>query len=242
MMEGERLQKVLARAGVGSRRAVEELVAAGRVSVNGRPATLGRRIDPSKDKVEVDGSMVPLDARLKYYFVNKPAGVITTAADPHGRATVLDYFDPTLRVWPVGRLDADTEGALVVTNDGDLTHRLTHPSFGVPKSYLVEVRGTVTRSVIRGLETGVDLDDGRSAPALARIVDRGQAATLIEVTISEGRNRQVRRMFETLGYPVTRLVRIRIGPVELGRLKPGTVRRLGPEEVAALYAAGAKET
>jgi 23S rRNA pseudouridine2605 synthase len=241
MMEGERLQKVLARAGVGSRRAVEELVAAGRVWVNGRPAALGRRIDPSKDKVEVDGSMVPLDARLKYYLVNKPAGVITTAADPHGRATVLDYFDPTLRVWPVGRLDADTEGALVVTNDGDLTHRLTHPSFGVPKSYLVEVRGTVTRSVIRGLETGVDLDDGRSAPALARIVDRGQAATLIEVTISEGRNRQVRRMFETLGYPVTRLVRIRIGPVELGRLKPGTVRRLGPEEVAALYAAGAKE-
>jgi 23S rRNA pseudouridine2605 synthase len=241
MMEGERLQKVLARAGVGSRRAVEELVAAGRVWVNGRPAALGRRIDPSKDKVEVDGSMVPLDARLKYYLVNKPAGVITTAADPHGRATVLDYFDPTLRVWPVGRLDADTEGVLVVTNDGDLTHRLTHPSFGVPKSYLVEVRGTVTRSVIRGLETGVDLDDGRSAPALARIVDRGQAATLIEVTISEGRNRQVRRMFETLGYPVTRLVRIRIGPVELGRLKPGTVRRLGPEEVAALYAAGAKE-
>jgi 23S rRNA pseudouridine2605 synthase len=241
MMEGERLQKVLARAGVGSRRAVEELVAAGRVWVNGRPAALGRRIDPSKDKVEVDGSMVPLDARLKYYLVNKPAGVITTAADPHGRATVLDYFDPTLRVWPVGRLDADTEGALVVTNDGDLTHRLTHPSFGVPKSYLVEVRGTVTRSVIRGLETGVDLDDGRSAPALARIVDRGQAATLIEVTISEGRNRQVLRMFETLGYPVTRLVRIRIGPVELGRLKPGTVRRLGPEEVAALYAAGAKE-
>lgn len=241
MMEGERLQKVLARAGVGSRRAVEELVAAGRVWVNGRPAALGRRIDPSKDKVEVDGSMVPLDARLKYYLVNKPAGVITTAADPHGRATVLDYFDPTLRVWPIGRLDADTEGALVVTNDGDLTHRLTHPSFGVPKSYLVEVRGTVTRSVIRGLETGVDLDDGRSAPALAWIVDRGQAATLIEVTISEGRNRQVRRMFETLGYPVTRLVRIRIGPVELGRLKPGTVRRLGPEEVAALYAAGAKE-
>ena len=241
MMEGERLQKVLARAGVGSRRAVEELVAAGRVWVNGRPAALGRRIDPSKDKVEVDGSMVPLDARLKYYLVNKPAGVITTAADPHGRATVLDYFDPTLRVWPVGRLDADTEGALVVTNDGDLTHRLTHPSFGVPKSYLVEVRGTVTRSVIRGLETGIDLDDGRSAPALARIVDRGQAATLIEVTISEGRNREVRRMFETLGYPVTRLVRIRIGPVELGRLKPGTVRRLGPEEVAALYAAGAKE-
>jgi 23S rRNA pseudouridine2605 synthase len=241
MMEGERLQKVLARAGVGSRRAVEELVAAGRVWVNGRPAALGRRIDPSKDKVEVDGSMVPVDALLKYYLVNKPAGVITTAADPHGRATVLDYFDPTLRVWPVGRLDADTEGALVVTNDGDLTHRLTHPSFGVPKSYLVEVRGTVTRSVIRGLETGVDLDDGRSAPALARIVDRGQAATLIEVTISEGRNRQVRRMFETLGYPVTRLVRIRIGPVELGRLKPGTVRRLGPEEVAALYTAGAKE-
>jgi 23S rRNA pseudouridine2605 synthase len=242
MMEGERLQKVLARAGVGSRRAVEELVAAGRVSVNGRPAALGRRIDPSKDKVEVDGSIVPLDARLKYYLVNKPAGVITTAADPHGRATVLDYFDPTLRVWPVGRLDADTEGALVVTNDGDLTHRLTHPSFGVPKSYLVEVRGTVTRSVIRELETGVDLDDGRAAPALARIVDRGQAATLIEVTIPEGRNRQVRRMFETLGYPVTRLVRIRIGPLELGRLKPGTVRRLGPEEVAALYAAGAKET
>jgi 23S rRNA pseudouridine2605 synthase len=242
MMEGERLQKVLARAGVGSRRAVEELVAAGRVSVNGRPAALGRRIDPSKDKVEVDGSIVPLDARLKYYLVNKPAGVITTAADPHGRATVLDYFDPTLRVWPVGRLDADTEGALVVTNDGDLTHRLTHPSFGVPKSYLVEVRGTVTRSVIRELETGVDLDDGRAAPALARIVDRGQAATLIEVTILEGRNRQVRRMFETLGYPVTRLVRIRIGPLELGRLKPGTVRRLGPEEVAALYAAGAKET
>jgi 23S rRNA pseudouridine2605 synthase len=234
---GERLQKVLARAGLGSRRAVEKLIAAGRVSVNGRRAELGRRVDPSKDKVQVDGSTIPIQPDLIYYLMNKPAGVITSASDPEGRPTVMDLLDPADRVWPVGRLDLDTEGALVLTNDGELTQRLTHPSFGVPKTYIAEVRGAVKVKTLRRLARGVELEDGPTAPAQVALVERLATGGLIEITISEGRNRQVRRMLEAVGHDVARLARTAVGPVRLGRLKPGTVRRLSPVEVRSLYEA-----
>jgi 23S rRNA pseudouridine2605 synthase len=234
---GERLQKALARAGVGSRRAVEELIAAGRVRVNGAPAVLGRRVDVRKDKVEVDGSPIPLDPELVYYLLNKPEGVVSTAADPQGRVTVVDLVDPGVRVWPVGRLDAGSEGALVLTNDGELTMRLTHPRYEVPKSYLVEVAGAMGPRARRELARGVELDDGTTRPARVEVVDTGAGGSVVEITISEGRNRQVRRMMEAVGHPVRRLVRTSIGPLKLGRLKPGTARRLSPAEVRALYAA-----
>jgi 23S rRNA pseudouridine2605 synthase len=232
---GERIQKVLARAGVGSRRAVEEMVAARRIRVNGRAARVGQRIDQTKDKVEVDGLFVPLDPALVYYLLNKPSGIVTTTSDPEGRPTVLDVVDTEVRVWPVGRLDIDSEGALVITNDGELTNRLTHPSHGVPKTYLAEVRGAVKGRTLTRLARGIELEDGATGPATVGIVDRMATTTLVEITIAEGRNRQVRRMFEAVGHPVTRLARTAIGPVTLGRLKPGTYRRLSPAEVGALY-------
>lgn len=235
--EPQRIQKVLAHAGVASRRAVEEMVEAGRVRVNGKEARLGQRVDPTKDKVEVDGSEVPLRAELRYYLLNKPVGVITTSDDPEGRETVLDYIEADERVWPVGRLDIETEGALLLTNDGELTHRLTHPSFEVPKTYIVEVRGSVGGKVVRLLLSGVELDDGFARARSAQIVEQARGDTLIELVLTEGRNREIRRMFEALGFTVVGLVRVAIGPLKLGRLKPGTYRRLGPSEVMALYRA-----
>ena len=235
--EGERLQKVLARAGLGSRRAVEEMIAAGRIRVNGATAQLGRRVDPTKDVVEVDGSRVPLAVDLVHYLLNKPAGVVTTASDPEGRPTVLDLVELPARVWAAGRLDVDSEGALVLTNDGDLSYRLTHPSFEVPKTYVVQVGGGVGERALRSLARGVELDDGRTRPARASVLERGGGSTLVELTISEGRNRQVRRMFEVVGHRVIRLVRTEIGPLKLGHLKPGSVRRLSPAEVRSLYRA-----
>ena len=231
------MQKVLARAGVGSRRAVEEMIAAGRIRVNGERAQLGRRIDPSKDIVEVDGSRYPLDTELVYYLMNKPVGVVTTASDPEGRTTVLDLVDPPVRVWSVGRLDVDTEGAIVLTNDGELTQALTHPSHGIPKTYVAEVAGGIKERTLQRLARGVDLEDGPTAPAQVGLVERLPSGSLVEITITEGKNRQVRRMFEVVGHPVRRLARVGIGPVRLGRLKPGTVRRMSPAEVQTLFRA-----
>ncbi|MGH2694956.1 MAG: pseudouridine synthase [Actinomycetota bacterium] len=233
----QRLQKVLARAGIGSRRAVEELIAAGRIRVNGRVARLGERVDPDKDQVEVDGSLVPLRSDLVYYLMNKPAGVVTTASDERGRPTVMELVGGERRVWPVGRLDAQTEGALVVTNDGELTLRLTHPRYGVDKRYLVEVSGHVGAAALTALRGGVALDDGVTAPARVDLVQRTTRSSLLEVALGEGRRRQVRRMFEAVGHPVLRLVRTQIGPLMLGRLKPGTYRRLTAEEIRGLYRA-----
>jgi 23S rRNA pseudouridine2605 synthase len=235
--EGERLQKVLARAGVASRRAVEEMMVAGRIRVNGRTAVLGQRIDPNKDEVEVDGSRVPLKTDLIYYLMNKPSGVVTSAEDEHARPTVLDLVDASERVWPVGRLDIDTEGALILTNDGDLTHRLTHPSFQVPKTYVVWAKGTVGEKALRALARGVELEDGMTAPAEVALRETSGGASLIEMTITEGRNRQVRRMMAAVGHDVIRLARTTIGPLQLGHLRPGTARRLGLSEVRALYRA-----
>lgn len=233
--EGERLQKVLARAGLGSRREVEEQIKAGRISVNGRRAVLGQRVDASNDEVEVDGSRVPLSADLAHYLFNKPVGVVTTASDPEGRPNVIDLVDMPQRLWPVGRLDMDSEGALLLTNDGELTHRLTHPRFAAPKVYLAYARGTVGARALKALAGGIRLDEGVTGPARVRLVERFPGGTLVEIELREGRNRQVRRMFEALGHPLERLVRTAIGPVRLGHLKPGTLRRLAPEEVRALY-------
>jgi 23S rRNA pseudouridine2605 synthase len=228
--EGVRLQKVLARAGIGSRRACEVLIAAGRVTVNGSPARLGQRIDPEHDLVEVDGVHIGVRPGLVYYLLNKPAGVVSTASDPHGRQTVVDLVPPEPRVFPVGRLDADTEGLLILTNDGELAHRLTHPSFGVEKEYLAKVQGHPSRGAIRRLREGVELDDGPTAPAEASLV----APDLVRIVIHEGRNRQVRRMCEAIGHPVVRLVRQRIGPLRDRKLAPGSWRALTQDEVRAL--------
>lgn len=238
--EGERLQKALAHAGVASRRAVEDLIRAGRVRVDGRPAVLGQRIDTSKAKVEVDGSLVPLAPGLVHYLLNKPVGVVTTADDSHGRPTVLEILDLDVRIWPVGRLDMDSEGALILTNDGDLTQRLTHPRYGVEKTYVAEVEGTPGRGALKRLERGVELDDGPATAVRATTMARRDRTTLVEITLGEGRRRQVRRMLDAVGHPVVALVRVSIGPVALGRLKPGTFRRLSPEEVRALYRASAE--
>ena len=231
--EGDRLQKVLARAGVASRRVCEDLIAEGRVTVNGGVAELGRRVDPAADVIEIDGALVPLAPGLVHYLLNKPAGVVTTAADTPGRPTVVELVPSEPRVFPVGRLDADTEGLLLLTNDGELTHRLTHPSFGVEKEYLASVAGDPSPAALRTLREGVDLDDGRTAPAKVARVGAG----LLRVTIHEGRNRQVRRMCEAVGHPVVRLVRSRIGPIADRRLRPGEWRPLSPAEVRALAAA-----
>jgi 23S rRNA pseudouridine2605 synthase len=232
---GERLQKILAQAGLGSRRTCEELIAAGRVTVNGTPATLGTRADPEVDAIEVDGARVGVRQGLVHYLLNKPAGVVTTAADPQGRPTVVDLVPPEPRVYPVGRLDADTEGLLVLTNDGELAHRLTHPSFGVDKEYLAEVEGTPSRGALRRLREGVTLDDGPTAPAKVSLVGDHS----LRITIHEGRNRQVRRMCAAVGHPVRRLVRTRFGPLADRRLGPGQARALTQAEVRALERAAA---
>jgi 23S rRNA pseudouridine2605 synthase len=233
--EREKLQKVLARAGVASRRAVELLVQEGRVRVNGEVATVGQRVDVHHDVLEVDGALVAADPDLVHYLLHKPAGVVTTARDPQGRPAVVDLVPPEPRVFPVGRLDADTEGLLLLTNDGELTNRITHPSHGVEKEYLAEVAGTPSRGALRRLREGVELDDGPTAPAKASLA----GPNVIKLVIHEGRNRQVRRMCEAVGHPVVRLVRTRIGPITDTRLAAGEWRALTPEEVAALARAAA---
>ncbi|MDP1806859.1 MAG: pseudouridine synthase [Acidimicrobiales bacterium] len=233
LSEGERLQKVLAAAGLGSRRVCENLNDEERVTVNGEVAILGRRVDPENDRIEVDGLRVPVRPGLVTYLLNKPRGVVTTASDPQGRPTVVELVPAEPRIFPVGRLDTDTEGLLLLTNDGDLAHRLTHPSFGVEKEYLAQVDGSPTPAELRRLRHGIELDDGMTAPAKASLTAPGA----VRLVIHEGRNRQVRRMLEAVGYPVTRLVRTRIGPLADRRLKPGEWRVLELEEVRALEAA-----
>jgi 23S rRNA pseudouridine2605 synthase len=236
--EGERLQKVLARAGVGSRRVCEAMVAAGRVTVNGEVAILGRRIDPVHDHVALDGVPIVLDPTIVHWLLNKPAGYVTTASDPQGRPTVLELVPGEPRVFPVGRLDLDTEGLLLLTNDGELAQLLTHPRHGVEKEYFAEVDGVPGPAALRALREGVTLDDGPTRPARVRLVqesDHGSSA--LEIVVKEGRKRMVRRMCSSVGHPVRRLVRTRIGPLRDPRLPPGAWRKLAAEEVRALYGA-----
>lgn len=235
--EGERLQKVLARAGLGSRRTCEEMIADERVTVDGEIAILGARVDPATARIEVDGVPIGVRPDLVHYLLNKPTGVVTTADDPQGRRVVVDLVPAEPRVFPVGRLDYDTEGLLLLTNDGDLTHRLTHPSFGVEKEYLAEVEGQPNRGSLRRLREGVELDDGLTAPATVGVV----SPSLLRIVIHEGRNRQVRRMTEAVGHPVRRLVRTRIGPITDPHLPPGAWRELTIDEVRALERAAAGE-
>ena len=234
-----RLQKALASSGIGSRRACEELIVAGRVSVNGSVVReLGTRVDPTTDEVAVDGVTVPLVPDLVYLALNKPRGVLSTMADEAGRPCVGDYVaDRADRVFHVGRLDADSEGLLLLTNDGTLAHRITHPSFGVPKTYLVQIDGRAPRRLAQQLRAGVELDDGLARADAARIVGATDAGTQVEVVIHDGRNRVVRRMFDALGHPVRRLVRTHIGPLPLAELRPGRLRALSPPEVRSLYQA-----
>jgi 23S rRNA pseudouridine2605 synthase len=193
-------------------------------------AVLGRRVDAEHDMVEVDGHLVPVRPGLIHYLLNKPAGVVTTSRDTHGRATVLDLVPAEPRVFPVGRLDVDTEGLLLLTNDGELTHRLTHPSFGVEKEYLAHLRGALTAGQVRRLREGVELEDGLTAPAKVSQPSPG----VVRIAIHEGRNRQVRRMAEAVGHPVERLVRVRIGPLVDPSLAPGAWRALSVDEVRSL--------
>ena len=236
--DGERLQKVLAALGWGSRRLCEELIADGRVTVNGEVAELGRRVDTLVDVVAVDGVPIGVRPDLVYYLLNKPRGVISTAHDPQGRPTVVDLVPQSPRVFPVGRLDGETEGLLLLTNDGELTHFLTHPSKGVEKEYLVLLRGNprLNESQLKRLRQGVELDDGVTAPA--KVSQRSDMT--LSMTIHEGRNRQVRRMIEAIGHEVDRLVRTRIGPLVDTRLKPGTWRELSLAERRSLIEAMAE--
>jgi 23S rRNA pseudouridine2605 synthase len=219
---------------MGSRRASEDLIAAGRVTVDGDVAVLGQRIDTATARVEVDGNLVPVAPDLVYYLLNKPDDVITTADDPQGRPTVMALVPAEPRVFPVGRLDRHTEGLLVLTNDGALAQLLTHPSHGVAKEYVAEVAGgTPPPGALRALREGVELDDGPTAPAEVGVLAPG----VIRLVIHEGRNRQVRRMCDAIGHPVKRLVRTRIGPVRDTKLAPGKWRALSGAEVRALAAA-----
>jgi 23S rRNA pseudouridine2605 synthase len=238
MPNADRLQKVLAAAGIASRRASEELIAAGRVKVDGRTASLGDKVDPSQAEIYVDGERVIVDANIVYLALNKPRGVVSTMADERGRAAVADLLgNVPQRVFHVGRLDADSEGLLLLTNDGDLAHKLTHPSYGVAKTYLAEVPGPVRRTLGRQLLAGVELEDGPARVDAFRVVDSVPGRVLVELVLHEGRKHIVRRLLDEAGYPVSRLVRTAIGPVKLGDLKAGRHRRLTRPEVAALFKA-----
>ena len=225
-----RLQKALANAGVASRRASENLIVAGRVEVNGVVVTeLGSRINPEVDTVTVDGQVIQLDVSKRYLMLNKPRGVVSTMRDEHGRPDLREYTDQFgERVYNVGRLDTDTSGLLILTNDGELAHVLAHPSFGVTKTYVARVQGLVSPATIAKLKRGIDLDDGPIACDAAKLINQGGSdrESLVEVTLHSGRNRIVRRMFDAVGHPVTELVRRQFGPLHLGTLRVGEVREL----------------
>jgi 23S rRNA pseudouridine2605 synthase len=233
----QRLQKVLAGAGIGSRRACEELIAAGRVTVDGHRAELGDRADPRTSVIHVDGERIVTDTRLVYLALNKPRGVVSTMSDERGRTGLTELLGPSVphRVYHVGRLDTDSEGLLLLTNDGDLAHRLMHPSFGVAKTYLAEVPGPVPRGMGRRLMAGVELEDGPAKADSFKLVDAVGRTALVEITLHEGRKHIVRRMLEEVGHPVSRLIRTAVGPVKIGDLKSGRWRHLTRAEVAALF-------
>lgn len=236
---GERLQKVLARVGIGSRRVCDELIEDGRVSVNGEIARLGRRVDVATDRIAVDDVPVGVLPGLVHYLVNKPAGVVVTASDPEGRPTIISLVPDEPRVFSVGRLDFATEGLIVLTNDGELAQLLSHPSHGVEKEYLAQVVGEVTPGALRHLREGVEIEPGVLTKP-AKVAHSGD--NLLKIVIHEGRNRQVRRMCELVGLPVERLVRTRIGPITDNQLSPGAYRYLTQEEVRTLAAAATVKT
>lgn len=234
--EGIRLQKVLAAAGVASRRASEILIDEGRVEVNGKVVTeQGRRVDPERDTIRVDGARIPPPRRHQYLVMNKPRGVVSTMDDPEGRRSLADLLPRrSERLFHVGRLDTDTEGLILLTNDGEFANRMTHPRYEVPKTYLAEVTGLVEPRTLKRLEKGLRLDDGPVKPDRVKLVSRSETRSLLSITLHEGRNRIVRRMMDAVGHPVDRLARTAIGPVRLGQLTVGTARDLTREELGAL--------
>ena len=236
---GVRLQKVLAAAGVGSRRHCEELIGEGRVEVDGETVRrFGARVDPEHQVIRVDGMRIPSRQDLVYLALNKPAGVLTTMSDDRGRPTIADFLEGyPERLYHVGRLDYDTEGLMLLMNDGELAHRLAHPSYGVLKTYLADVPGPLPRDVGRRLLTGVELDDGVATADKFRVVEQAGSRALVELTLHEGRKHIVRRMLAEVGHPVSRLVRTHVGPVALGSQRPGTTRPLTTREIGELYAA-----
>jgi 23S rRNA pseudouridine2605 synthase len=232
---GVRLQKVLAAAGVASRRACEIMISEGRVEVNGRLVLeQGTRVDPDRDVIRVDGSRIPPPRRHQYLVLNKPRGVVSTLADPEGRRSLAEFLPGRERLFHVGRLDTDSEGLLILTNDGEFAHRLAHPSYEVPKTYLAEVAGVVNQATLRRLRGGISLDDGPVRPSGVTLVSTGTDRSLIKITLHEGRNHIVRRTMEAVGHPVRRLSRTGIGPVRLGNLKIGEVRDLTRDELGGL--------
>jgi 23S rRNA pseudouridine2605 synthase len=235
--EPVRLQKLLAAAGVGSRRHCEDLIAAGRVCVDGQVVTaLGSKVDPTRAAVVVDGSRIPVSPDLVYLALNKPRGMVSTMSDPQGRPCVGDLVaDRRERLFHVGRLDADTEGLLLLTNDGALANRLAHPRYQVPKTYLAEVRGAVARDVGRRLRAGIELDDGPVAVSSFRLLSSTARQAMVEVVLHDGRKHVVRRLLAALDLPVHRLVRTQIGPIRLDTLRPGRTRRLSTGEITQLY-------
>lgn len=228
-----RLAKYLAHAGVASRRAAERLIGAGRVRVDGEVVTDPARDVDDSNEIVADGEAVRPEP-LEYHVVNKPLGVVSTARDPGGRDKVTDFVDSKARLYPVGRLDAESSGLILLTNDGELANRLMHPRYEVDKRYRVRVRGCPSKTALATLRAGVDLEDGRTAPARVEVIDSSGRETVLEITIHEGRKRIVRRMFEATGHPVIALERIAFGPLELGRLRVGTARRLRPHELEKL--------
>lgn len=238
-LEGVRLQKVMANAGVASRRVCEEMIAGGRVEVNGVLVTEpGVRIDPERDTVHVDGMRLQLNADMMYFVFNKPRNVVSTMDDPEGRKCISDFIRKKgqERLFHVGRLDYQTEGLLLLTNDGEAANRLAHPSYEVPKTYLVQVRGPMAAGVGAQMKKGIKLEDGWQSVDSFRLIDSTPGYVLVEVVLHSGRNRVVRRLFEEVGHPVTRLVRVQVGPIRLGDQKQGTIRPLGNQEVGHLLA------
>ncbi|HCL80717.1 MAG: pseudouridine synthase [Nitrospirae bacterium GWC2_46_6] len=231
----QRIQKILAMAGIASRRKAEEFIIEGRVTVNGKTAVLGAKADPSKDHIKVDGKLITRSEPKVYLMFNKPAGVVTSLSDPEGRPTVKDFLKGIkYRVFPVGRLDYDSEGLLLMTNDGDLAYSLLHPSKKIPKIYLVKAQGIIDEAVMESLRIGVRLEDGLTAPAKVKRVRQTGNNTWVEITIYEGRKRQIRRMLEKVGHSVIKLRRISISGLKLGDLKQGEMRRLTIEEIKNL--------
>ena len=236
--EGVRLQKVLAAAGVASRRAVEEMIVKGRIKVNGKVVKeLGTRIFPEADQVQVDGKPWQLDPDRIYLAFHKPKGVVSTMADENGRPCLADYFVGFDRVFNIGRLDAETTGLILITNDGELANELAHPSFGVEKLYVAKVRGKITAAEMRKLKEGVKLEDGLAQADSARVLDQNEQTSLVELVLHSGKNRVVRRMMEAVGFPVLELTRKSFGPMRLGNLKPGQFRELSKLEVSTLMQA-----
>ncbi|MBN2467748.1 MAG: rRNA pseudouridine synthase [Deltaproteobacteria bacterium] len=232
-----RLQKIIANAGIASRRKAEEMIAEGRVTINGKVVTKsGFLCDPKETRISIDGKLLKENGKKIYIILNKPRGYISTVNDPQKRPTVVELVKPLrMRVFPVGRLDYDAEGVILLTNDGEFAERIIHPRFRIPRTYVVKVKGFPGLSAIAALRRGIRLSDGMSAPARVRVVDKTKRNAWVRITVIEGRNRLIKRMFEAAGHPVLKLKRVKLGPFSLGHLKPGEYMLVSPQKIALLF-------